>query len=874
MAENEIKQIVTIEASLSKIQSDLRTLEGSFKTSFGRIQGIATSTLGGLGIGLSVGGLVAFGKSLADLGDQLGDLSDRTGVSVEMLGGIRTVAETSGSSLEAFAKGVTIAQRNLGDITGSGKEAAQALAAMGLNVKELANVSPDEFIERLVSGLKKIENQNDRSAIAFKVLGKAGVELVPTLLKLADDGIKKLSTEATAGFKALGDLKDRMIETAAEAANFWAALVGRNVQTDRQSFLAQLSTEQAGIEALLNSLRSRLPESAQRDNATLKNLEFRLEGIRRLREKVQAAEDAPGGKPPPSRNLLGDDASQKAAQNFLAGIEKQLEQVQGKLKEGLFGEGSAIGDQLDAELKRFKEQLAIDKLPMPKGIEAAFQSFKAKIIESNDALRVQKLLLDQTFGVLDKLDAEEGKARDELIDKERKLNLETAERVRLLLLEQQTGAADVLDTERGKERDDAVQKTRDFGLSLHDLDAEQFKANQLSIALGSSFDLTSRSLEIQRQRVEALTAEYGALSPQVQQAVADYQVLQNQLAGRDLFNRLADSVDSGLSNTLRGIEEGSQTLGDGMRNLARNMVLSFQEEITKLGIINPIKNFLENMIFGANAGPARQTLSGIFGGAVGGQGGAATSTVTLTTAATQQLAAATDLQTAAAALTAAAVKLAGGSVPDIGSTFAGSLDGMLQDLPSPVTNVPDMFIENANLIDEGMRDINDSLSQGIQALSEIGTGGFSEFFSTLGTGLSEGLGSLGEALGSLGSSAGGWFSSLFSGIGALFAEEGGFVPSFASGGIVPANLHAGEYVMRAPSVKKFGLGKMNHINQTGEMPGGGGAERLHVTFDFKNAQIIPRAPWVEAKDVVNINIKSLRDQSELYNGIRDYGPKR
>src|SRR6185295_5774176 len=116
-----------------------------------------------------VGALVGFAKHVIDVGDQLSDLSDQTGFTIETLGGIKPILDSSNSSLEAFTKGWGTFSRQLGDFKGSGKEAAEALKAIGLSAADLVNLSPEQAFEKIVNGLAKVENSNERAAIASRL---------------------------------------------------------------------------------------------------------------------------------------------------------------------------------------------------------------------------------------------------------------------------------------------------------------------------------------------------------------------------------------------------------------------------------------------------------------------------------------------------------------------------------------------------------------------------------------------------------------------------------------------------------------------------------------------------------------------------------
>ena len=75
---------------------------------------------------------------------------------------------------------------------------------MGLDVNGLVQARPEDFFDKFAEALSKVESQNQRAAIATRVMGRAGAEQIPVILELAekhrqlkeqgvsDDAIKQL----------------------------------------------------------------------------------------------------------------------------------------------------------------------------------------------------------------------------------------------------------------------------------------------------------------------------------------------------------------------------------------------------------------------------------------------------------------------------------------------------------------------------------------------------------------------------------------------------------------------------------------------------------------------------------------------------------
>ena len=92
----------------------------------------ASKALGAIGAVLSVGAFANMVKGVADMGDQLGKLSTRTGVAVEELSKLQYAASLSDVSNEDLANSLGRLNRVLGEAADGSKEATAALARFGI----------------------------------------------------------------------------------------------------------------------------------------------------------------------------------------------------------------------------------------------------------------------------------------------------------------------------------------------------------------------------------------------------------------------------------------------------------------------------------------------------------------------------------------------------------------------------------------------------------------------------------------------------------------------------------------------------------------------------------------------------------------------
>lgn len=138
----------------------------------------------------------AVGKFSA-VGDSFDKMSARTGLAVESISQMAFVLDQSGTSTEAFEKGVRTMQRTLGEAAAGSKTAQEAFAALGLDFKKLLALSPEQQFLAIAQAVSEINNPALQTAAAMDVLGRSGAELLPTM-QMGADGIRAMMQQANA----------------------------------------------------------------------------------------------------------------------------------------------------------------------------------------------------------------------------------------------------------------------------------------------------------------------------------------------------------------------------------------------------------------------------------------------------------------------------------------------------------------------------------------------------------------------------------------------------------------------------------------------------------------------------------------------------
>jgi hypothetical protein len=161
---------------------------------FGKgLQGIGTK-MALLGAGI-VTPLAGAAKMFADMGSDMVDMSQRTGVSVEALSELGFAAEQSGADLETLEGSLKKMQKMLFEAASESQSAQETLASLGVSVAQLSKLSPDEQFKLIADRMSQITDPTLKTATAMAIFGKSGTQLLPMLSNGAK-GIEELQQQA------------------------------------------------------------------------------------------------------------------------------------------------------------------------------------------------------------------------------------------------------------------------------------------------------------------------------------------------------------------------------------------------------------------------------------------------------------------------------------------------------------------------------------------------------------------------------------------------------------------------------------------------------------------------------------------------------
>lgn len=220
-------------------------------------------------------GTALFVKSAIDQADAANILAGKLGITTEALTKLQYAAKISDVSQQALEGGLKKLTVTLTNAQDPASKAAQYLSALGLSARELIALPADQQLGRIGDALNNVENQSQRAAIAQKIFGKAGMDLLPVLAE-GSAGIRSLGEEAgRLGVVISGDLAARAglfndnldrLKSAASGLGLAVADELLGPMNDLSEQLIELSQQKStaeGIAAFITGIGTAITTTAQ-----------------------------------------------------------------------------------------------------------------------------------------------------------------------------------------------------------------------------------------------------------------------------------------------------------------------------------------------------------------------------------------------------------------------------------------------------------------------------------------------------------------------------------------------------------------------------------------------------------------------------------
>lgn len=197
----ELAQKGATDAQLKSADAALKQAEAYEQaTNIGRLVAAAAVAAGA--------GLVLLTKGSLDAADEIGKLSQKTGIATETLSAYQYAASLSDVTNEALAGGLTRLAKSMSEAAQGSKEQAQAFDAIGVSVKNADGSlrATDQVLADIAERFSRYADGPEKAALAQAIFGRSGADLIP-ILNLGAKGLDQMRQEAERlGLVVGGDL--------------------------------------------------------------------------------------------------------------------------------------------------------------------------------------------------------------------------------------------------------------------------------------------------------------------------------------------------------------------------------------------------------------------------------------------------------------------------------------------------------------------------------------------------------------------------------------------------------------------------------------------------------------------------------------------
>jgi lambda family phage tail tape measure protein len=170
-------------SALDRATQDLN----KFQSNADRVGANVGKSFATLGAGISVAGIVQFGKAVIGSLDVLNDVKDATGASIENISALEDIAARTGTKFETVSAALIKFNAALKEAKPD-NEIGMVLKSIGVNAEELKRIDPAEALRRTAVALSKFADDGNKARAVQELFDKSIKDAAPFLKDLAENG--------------------------------------------------------------------------------------------------------------------------------------------------------------------------------------------------------------------------------------------------------------------------------------------------------------------------------------------------------------------------------------------------------------------------------------------------------------------------------------------------------------------------------------------------------------------------------------------------------------------------------------------------------------------------------------------------------------
>lgn len=194
-----------------------------------------------------------FAKSAA----QYQDVAEKIGDSGKNIASLAVAAGVSETSMETLITSSNKLTKSLADVNGSGKDAAEGLKALGINVADFQNLSATERIDTVAKAMVNFKDGTAKSAVAMALFGKSGAEMMPFLKELGE-GIGRQNILTSEQIALADEYADKQAKLQAQISLYAGAIASDMIPAfnDLSQVLLEIIKDFGGVNSETGKLDS------------------------------------------------------------------------------------------------------------------------------------------------------------------------------------------------------------------------------------------------------------------------------------------------------------------------------------------------------------------------------------------------------------------------------------------------------------------------------------------------------------------------------------------------------------------------------------------------------------------------------------------
>jgi hypothetical protein len=146
----------------------------------------------------SVEKLIEYGHAALEMADNVGKAAQKVGVSTEALSALNVQAQLSNVAVDSLQGGMEKLAKNAASAAAGNKDNAATFKAMGIAVKDASGqLRPmEDLLQDVARKMAGYQDGTEKTALAQRLLGKSGAELIPVLNELGEKGFAGATEQA------------------------------------------------------------------------------------------------------------------------------------------------------------------------------------------------------------------------------------------------------------------------------------------------------------------------------------------------------------------------------------------------------------------------------------------------------------------------------------------------------------------------------------------------------------------------------------------------------------------------------------------------------------------------------------------------------